>query len=176
MPLRKLWQPASVVNSRKDFVLGMSDQVPLWAKAQPKKLLFSEAELSQALPGGGPSLREELKAARTALEETLGEDGPLQVLGGSEEQADSKVKRAHSEADKFRITYEARQKIRGLCGDGTPSAEVSSGLLVFPGKHCRLSNLDSEGRYISTERYRVGNSEVVHLSGLARNAGLCSGL
>ena len=76
----------------------------------------------------------------------------------------------------FRITYEARQKIRGLCGDGTPSAEVSSGLLVFPGKHCRLSNLDSEGRYISTERYRVGNSEVVHLSGLARNAGLCSGL
>eukprot|EP00439_Symbiodinium_sp_Y106_P044832 s6035_g5.t1 len=132
----------------------VAEQVPLWAKAQPKKLLFSEAELSQALPGGGPSLREELKAARTALEETLGEDGPVQVLGGSEEQADSKVKRAHSEADKFRITYEARQKIRGLCGDGTPSAEVSSGLLVFPGKHCRLSNLDSEGRYISTERYR----------------------
>ena len=86
----------------------MSDQVPLWAKAQPKKLLFSEAELSQALPGGGASLREELKA--------------LQVLGGSEEQASdsklnpgSKVKRAHSEADKFRITYEARQKICGLC-------------------------------------------------------------
>ena len=164
--------PASVVNSRKDFVLGMSDQIPLWAKAQPKKLLFSEAELSEVLPGGGDSLRQELTAARTALENTLGEDGPVQVLGGSEEQASdsklkpgSKVKRAHSEAAKFRITYEARQKIRGLCGDGTPSAEVSSGLLVFSGKHCRLSNLDSEGRYISTERYRVGNSEVVHLSG-----------
>ena len=163
--------PASVMKSRKDFVLGMSDQIPLWAKAQPKKLLFSEAELSEVLPGGGDSLREELRAARTALENTLGEDGPLQVLGGSEDpmasklKPGSKVKRALSEADKFRITYEARQKIRGLCGDGTPSAEVSSGLLVFPGKHCRLSNLDSEGRYISMERYCVGNSEVVHLSG-----------
>ena len=115
--------PASVVKSRKDFVLGMSDQIPLWAKAQPKKLLFSEAELSEVLPGGGDSLREELRAARTALENTLGEDGPLQVLGGSEDpmaanlKPGSKVKRALSEADKFRITYEARQKIRGLCGD-----------------------------------------------------------
>ena len=147
---------------------GMSDQIPLWAKAQPKKLLFSEAELSEVLPGGGDSLREELRAARTALENTLGEDGPPSEKQASDSKLKpgSKVQRAHSEADKFRITYEARQKIRGLCGDGTePSAEVSSGLLVFPGRHCRLSNLDSEGRYISMERYRVGNSEVVHLSG-----------
>ena len=169
--------PASVVNSRKDFVLGMSDQVPLWAKAQPKKLLFSEAELSQALPGGGPSLREELNAARTALEETLGEDGPLQVLGGSEEQADSKlkpgskVKRAHSEADKFRITYEAPQKIRGLCSDGTPSAEVSSGLLVFPGKH-RTWTLKA-----GTSLWNGTVWGTLRLcTSLARNAGLCSGL
>ena len=166
------------MNCRKDFVLGMSDQVPLWAKAQPKKLLFSEAELSKVLPGGGASLREELKAARTALEETLGEDGPLQVLGGSEEQASgsklkpgSKVKRAHSEADKFRITYEAPQKIRGLCSDGTPSAEVSSGLLVFPGKH-RTWTLKAG----TSLRNGTVSGTLRLCTSLARNAGLCSGL
>lgn len=163
---------ASVIKSRKDFVLGMSDQIPLWAKAQPKKLLFSHAELTEALPGRGPALREELEAARTALAKSLGEADPVQLVEASEEPSagselkpGSKVKRARSEADKFRITYEARQKIYGLCGAGTPSAEVARGLLVFPGKHCRLSNLDSEGRYIQTESFFVGDSEVVHLAG-----------
>ena len=167
--------PASVVNSRKDFVLGMSDQVPLWAKAQPKKLLFSEAELSQALPGGGPSLREELKAARTALEETLGEDGPLQVLGGSEEQADSKlkpgskVKRAHSEADKFRITYEARQKICGLCVLRWPLVSLCSRGSTAASRTWTLKAGTSLRNGTVSGTLRLCTS-------LARNAGLCSGL
>ena len=77
----------------------------------------------------------------------------------------SRTKRAHSEDAKFRITYEARQKIRNLCGEGPLVGEVSRGLLVFPGKHCRLSNVDSKGCYISTERFTLGDTVVEHLKG-----------
>ena len=157
---------ASVIAHRSDFVVGMSDQIPLWAKADCKRLVFHDSEIRNLLADSRKnfhSLREELAACQaevSALQEvSVAQDGNSALRPGST------TKRAHSEDAKFRITYEARQKIRNLCAEGPLVGEVSRGLLVFPGKHCRLSNVDSKGCYISTKRFTLGDTVVEHVKG-----------
>ena len=38
--------PASVIKNRSLLSIGMSDQVPIWAKAMPSRMIFSEHELA----------------------------------------------------------------------------------------------------------------------------------
>ena len=148
---------ASVIAHRSDFVVGMSDQLPLWAKVDCKRLVFHDSEIRNLLGDSRKnfhSLREELAACQAEV-------SALQEVSVAQEESSalrpgSLTKRAHSEDAKFRITYEARQKIRNLCGEGPLVGEVSRGILVFPGKHCRLSNVDSKGCYISSERLLWG--------------------
>ena len=138
---------ASAIAHRSDFVVGMSDQIPLWAKADCKRLVFHESEIRNLL---GDS-RKNFHGLREELEACQAEVSALQEVSVAQEdnsalRPGSRTKRAHSEDAKFRITYEARQKIR---------------------KHCRLSNVDSKGCYISTERFTLGDTVVEHLKGQA---------
>ena len=45
---------------------------------------------------------------------------------------------ANSHDEKYRLTYEARQKIYNIVGEGPLAGEVAKGLLVFGGPACTI--------------------------------------
>ena len=74
---------------------------------------------------------------------------------------------ADADASRFRVTYEARQALYGLCSDsGSPLfGKVLPGLLVVHGAHARLSNIDSSGKFISDESFEFQGRLVVRKAG-----------
>ena len=56
-----------------------------------------------------------------------------------------------AQSERWRITLEARQVVRGYFSQlEEPTGEVAKSLLVVPGAHACLSNIDSDGRFIRT--------------------------
>ena len=79
----------------------------------------------------------------------------------------------NSADDRFRITYEARQLIYGLCNpDEPPSGDVGKGLLVVPGQWARLSNISEKGTWIKTETFQVGEKTITHSAGTSAGRAL----
>ena len=78
-------------------------------------------------------------------------DMPLQHQDGS----GLRQKRGFSEpsADRYRITYEARQILYNYCSHKPLKAEILPGLLVVHGVHARLSNISSSGHWIENEQF-----------------------
>ncbi len=78
--------PASVISNRALISIGMSDQVPLWAKAMPSKMIFCEHELaghSYQERKGIKELRDEIETAPMLIKKKSEEDGahPPQIIG-----------------------------------------------------------------------------------------------
>ena len=42
---------------------------------------------------------------------------------------------------------------------------VGKGLLVVPGQWARLSNISADGKWLRTERFKIGSKEFVHFQG-----------
>ena len=137
------------------MVLLFSDQIPLWVKAGSEKELFAKFEHK---PVQQSELRENLKqhhslaladpARGTSLKPL---DMPLQASGDS----GLKQKRSLKEpsADRYRITYEARQAVYNYCSDQPLQGKVLPGLLVVHGVHARLNNISQDGKFISDESF-----------------------
>ena len=94
----------------------------------------------------------------------------VQIITASDETglkkvAGMKTMSANSYDEKYRLTYEARQKIYNIVGEGPLTAEVAKGLLVFGGQHARLSNVDEECKWIETEEFLIGDNQVKHEAG-----------
>ena len=168
-------QPEEVIKNRKNLIITMSDQVPLWAKAVHKKIIFSEDELAGMRYEDRINfnqIRKEIEAAQNKLK---AQDQVIHADEGYEEAGQKKKKlvagmkhmRHDSHEEKYRITYEARQKIYGIVGDAGEKliGEVGKGLLVFSGPHQRLSNLDDEGKYIEDDQFQVGDFIIQHKKG-----------
>ena len=74
---------ASAIAHRSDFVVGMSDQIPLWAKADCKRLVFHESEIRNLLGDSRKNfhgLREELEACQAEVSALQGLCGPGRQL------------------------------------------------------------------------------------------------
>ena len=168
--------PASVIKNRSLLSIGMSDQVPLWAKSMPSRMIFSEHELAghsyqdrKKIIG----IREEIEAAAKVIKDRYEKDGehPSQIIGETlpEHQkkllSGSKTSRTESAVEKWRITYEARQRISNITGDGPPVGSVEKGLLIFPGSHASLDQLDHDGKYIKDVSFQVGEKITEHKKG-----------
>ena len=116
----------------------MSDQIPVWAKIGRGKQVYSSKEVQARKSTADFQKLQRLKAGEDAPK------GPLQPLKGSE---DSTLTRTIGDnaAEKFRITYEARQVIMKYFDedDATePEAMIWKGCLVVKGAtHARLSNI-----------------------------------
>ena len=168
--------PSSVISNRSLLSIGMSDQVPIWAKAMPSRMIFSEHELAghryqerQKIS----QLREEIEAAAKMIKQRSEEDGehPPQIIGEVLPEdhkkllSGSKTSRTESAVEKWRITYEARQRISNITGNGPPVGSVEKGLLIFPGSHASLDQLDHDGKYIQDVSFQVGEKITEHKKG-----------
>ena len=168
--------PSAAIKHRPLLSINMSDQIPLWAKAMPSKMVFSEHELA------GHSyqdrkrineMREQIEAASQLIKKKYEEDGhhEPQIIGevlpeGHQKlMSGSKTSRTESAVEKWRITYEARQRISNITGDGSPIGSVEKGLLIFPGSHASLDQLDDDSRYIKDVEYQVGDKITKHQKG-----------
>ena len=169
-------EPSSVLSPsvREHLVVGFSDQVPLWAKAESTKMIVSSQELQGITTADRKQFNLFRKDLLQAVEFFREADDPSQVvtlegpekLAAERRIAGSLTAKSVAENSKYRITYEARQRIVGLpVGSDGVRGEVGAGLLVFPGVHARLSNLDSLGKWIEREEFEVGGQKVVHLPG-----------
>ena len=94
----------------------------------------------------------------------------MQIITASDETGLKKVAgmrtmSANSYDEKYRLTYEARQKIYNIVGEGPLAGEVAKGLLVFGDQHARLGNVDEQCKWIETEEFLIGDSKVQHKGG-----------
>ncbi|CAE7388555.1 unnamed protein product, partial [Symbiodinium sp. CCMP2456] len=152
-----------------DLVVVCSDQIPLWIKSGSERELFAEWE-HQPLPQ--QVLRERLRKHHLASPDQISDSGDvlpaakplLQAVKPSAKAATAsgqRQKRAFVDADslRYRVTYEARQALYGLCkepgadGESALSGRVLPGLLVVHGTHARLDNIDSSGRFLKDESF-----------------------
>ena len=64
-------------------------------------------------------------------------------------------------------TYEARQLLSNLLGSAEEAVTglVGKGLPVVPGQWARLSNISADGKWLRTERFKIGAKEIVHSQG-----------
>ena len=69
------------------------------------------------------------------------------------------------QASMFRITVELRQVVKGWLGSGIPTGELGDSLVIVWGTHARLNNISEDGRWVKTERFKVGNKKVVRIAG-----------
>ena len=154
----------------------MPDQVPIWAKAMPSRMIFSENELaghSYQQRKRISELREEIEAASKMIKKRPEEAGehPPQIIGEVLPEdhkkllSGSKKSRTESAVEKWRITYEARQRVSNITGNGPPVGSVEKGLLIFPGPHASLDQLDDDGKYIKDLSFQVGEKITEHKKG-----------
>ena len=80
----------------------------------------------------------------------------------------------HSGEERFGITDEARQLLSNLLdfaeAEEAVTGLVGKGLLVVPGQWARLSNISVDGKWLRTERFKIGSKEFVHFQGASPGA------
>ena len=64
-----------------------------------------------------------------------------------------------------RFTLVARHLFRGYFSAGDPQGDVDSSILVVPGQHCRLENIDDAGCWVADEEFQLGSASVVRRAG-----------
>ena len=86
------------------------------------------------------------QAAASAPAKSLPKPGSLTILGHS---------------------YEARQLLTNHLGSAEEAVTglVGKGLLVVPGQWARLSNISADGKWLRTERFKIGAKEIAHSQG-----------
>jgi hypothetical protein len=158
-------QPQKFCEHRKATVIIQSDQVPFYVKVRPNKQLYAAHETRAA---GSKSVLSDwdkqkgLSGGHSALK--LNEDGELPSmtqLRGAE----------HSKSDKYRVTIELVHLVHNWfeSEDKRPLGSQGRHLLVLPGGHGDLSNIDNQHRFIETRRFWVGDKPKLHEQGAYTN-------
>ena len=160
--------PAEVIEARKNLCITMSDQVPIWGKAVSQKIIFAEHELAGCRYQDAKNFSE-IRDEIAAVQEKV-RNNAVQIItasgdAGLKKVAGMKTMSANSYDEKYRLTYEARQKIYNIVGEGPLTGEVAKGLLVFGGQHARLSNVDEHCKWVETEEFLIGDNQVKHEAG-----------
>ena len=134
--------PESFLEARHQLVIGMSDQIPVWVKIGRGKQIYSAAEVKAR------KTTEDFKKLKHAEAIQDVPKGPVEALKGTEDSTLTRTT-GDSGAEKYRITYEARQVIFKFFDEDDsvePEAMIWKGCLVVKGAtHARLSNISLTG-------------------------------
>ena len=152
--------PDEFVKLRSTCVLLQSDQVPFYCKVRSDKQLYGATEFRKA--GSRSDVDKESKTGG--------------MSGGHDKSINSRFTQTrgteHVNSDKYRITIELCHEIRDWFSDDalkTPYGAQGKHLLVLPGKHGDLSNINDEHRYIEDRRFSIktanGELAVFHKAG-----------
>ena len=171
-------RPSDAQKSIKEAVLEFSDQIPVWVKKPSEKEVYGAWEIKTSQKSV-KVMRADVQAAlaqkaskkgiRGAAETTEDEkqekseqvvphDGEDEwVIGGRDPQEHQKshtttLKEAN--CDKYRITFEAHQKVLHWWDDSRdPVGVMSKGILIVPGAHAALGNISSSGEWLEDEEF-----------------------
>ena len=154
----------------------LEDAKPEMESATPDKPLL-EAATSENPPA--EAIAEKPAVEDESPEKAKPEEHPQRRVTGKQKPASepqpqqslpkrgSLTIQGHSGEERFRITYEARQLLRNIFAspEEPVTGSVGKGLLVVPGQWARLSNISADGKWLNTERFKIGAKEFVHSQG-----------
>ena len=157
-------EPHQFAANRAQTAITLSDQIPVWLKPTPGKVLTSllrlkiaseqkkvRREARLAGSGKGQSAKAKAKARRTKAKA-----GPRVASAA----------RAPGLAARWRVSLVARQRIlKYFQPQREPQGLVSSSILVVYGQHCRLENISQKGCWLRDEEFYVKDRHVVRRAG-----------
>ncbi|CAE7266027.1 Bbs2 [Symbiodinium sp. CCMP2592] len=74
--------------------------------------------------------------------------------------------RRQEKADRYRVTFEAMQLVSGFFDhEKTPEGHCMRGILIVPGQHARLDNIDEHGKWKEDETFFYMGQERRHIRG-----------
>ena len=148
-----------VVRDPHDFILHasetaitMSDQIPVWLKVEPGKLLTSKIRLK-------------LGAEQAKIRRQNRKDKNEQAADSNSVKITTTRKSA-GKPPRWRVSFIARQAVeRFFDSTSDPQGRILPSILLVPGTHGRLENISSAGTYIKEESFQVGGELVVRKAG-----------
>ncbi|CAE7439407.1 unnamed protein product, partial [Symbiodinium sp. CCMP2592] len=149
-------KPKQFLEHRASLAILFADQIPLWIKAGAERSLFAEWERK---PTSQAALRQDLAALHDK-----------QLSGQADVDSGLVVQHPDSSgeplADRFRLTYEARQVLLNYNSPGTPPTGLCyKGLIIISGPHARLSNISQDGKWLCDETFEWRGNLVSHKKG-----------
>ena len=151
--------------NRKQTVLTFSDQIPVWLKPPPGKMLVSTVRQERALQQRVRK-RARKKQAEQLKEEAAGEAAEQQMVAAEEELGEPEqpvetAARSPGQAPRWRVSFVARQAVEEYFQpDKKPVGRVMPSILLVYGSHCRLENISESGHWLETEQYEYQGQTV----------------
>jgi hypothetical protein len=148
--------PAHWMQNREKVVVGMSDQIPVWVKVGRTKQLYCAEELKAA----NQNMKKQQQVQLPALQA-----GGLKTAEGTEGSTLTRTT-GDATAEKFRITYEARQVVMNYFSSEDPVGIVWTGALVLKASvHARLDNISNLGTWIVDEEFEYAGHTIKRFAG-----------
>ena len=182
LPVR---EPAQWVVQYRHTDLTFSDQIPVWLRPSPGRLLTSTVRLEQGLQAS--KARKASRKAKAAAEAAAQEQQQQQLAqaeeaeGAKEQEAEQRqeakpvqtARFSPGTAPRWRVSFIARQAISQFFQpEAEPVGVVRPSILVVYGQHCRLENISEAGRWVETERFVFAGEEIVREAGERAHPGL----
>ena len=175
------------VEDREDTWLVFSDQIPLWVKIGLLKILYAEFEIvNQKSQEKSQKVRKDrlakMRASRGQDSQKIEPAAPQEEEDGEEDQEVRGKKRKAGEmhgggmsqkrgsdasGDRCRITFEARQAVKGFFGKDPNQIRgmVLDSVVVLKGGYAQLSNIDDDHRFKEDVEFYVGEKKIHHKKG-----------
>ena len=142
--------PEKFVEGIEDTVVIHADQVPCWLQSGKLRQLYGNAELKR-----------QKKKHEEAIPHLPEPGAQVQVIEAEDGMTQMR-QQGRGEADRFRVTLELAQVVRNVFKPSEePTVRHARPVLVVPGAHARLSNIDEAGLFIEDEIYEVKGKQKV---------------
>ena len=141
--------PEAFVDGIEDAVVIHADQVPCWLRIGSQKQLYGSAEVRR-------------KKAHEVAVPHLSEPGAQRVCVEEPDGMAQMRQTARGEGDRFRVTLELSQVVTNVFKPSEkPEVRHGRPVLVLPGAHARLSNIDERGMFLEDEVFIVKGKQKV---------------
>ena len=146
--------PEGFVAGLEDAVVIHADQVPCWLRVSQLKQLYGSVEVKRR------------KKKHEEAVPNLSEPGQQKQICEEEDGMTQIRQNARSEGDRFRVTVELAQVVGKVWKPPeAPTVRHAKPVLVAPGAHGRLSNIDEAGNFIKDEIFEVRGKQKVRKAG-----------
>jgi hypothetical protein len=143
--------PADFIAHASETAITMSDQIPVWLKVEPGKLLTSKIRLK--LAAEQRKIRRENRKKKT---EPADNANPRVTT----------VRKSAGKPPRWRVSFIARQAVERFFDYKTqPVGRILPSILLVPGTHGRLENISRDGLYIKDECFQLGDQLVERKAG-----------
>ena len=146
---------------RKQTVLTFSDQIPVWLKPPPGRMLVSVVRQERAL-----QQRRVKRLRKKQAEQQEQQPAQQSIVPHTEEPVEAEVPqetaaRDAGQAPRWRVSFIARQAIHGFFEPGRqPEGRVQPAILVIYGTHARLENISQSGHWLQSEQFEYAGQTV----------------